>query len=42
MKILLQILIAAGVVWISSGLLEIVVGGRTPLTLWITADHLTV
>ena len=37
MKIFLQVLIAAGMVWIFSEMLEIVMGGRTPLTLWITA-----
>jgi hypothetical protein len=37
MKILLQVLIAAGLVWISSEMLELVMGGRTQLTLWITA-----
>lgn len=37
MKIFLQVLIAAGLVWISSEMLEVVMGGRTPLTLWITA-----
>lgn len=37
MKILLQVLIAAGLVWISSEMLELVMGGRTPLTLWATA-----
>lgn len=37
MKISLQVLIAAGAVWIVSELLELIMGGRTLAVLWITA-----